>query len=391
MGKNRNKAIIAGAAATWVKARAGLTLLRIAFQTFKRPGRSLKALRMLLRQRSRLHGNSKDHKIVHSGGRYFWSIYSPGFPSEKFNSIIKREIQRAFPAYGDHSEIPLQTLILGISSRCNFHCEHCYEAPRISETEHLTEEELCIVMEDALSNGVRHMQIGGGEPLMRYEELKKIMERAGGKMDFWISTTGDGLTAEKAAELKKTGLTGATISLDHWDRAFHDRFRGTPGAFDLAVSAVRHCQDAGIIPNLTLCVTREMATPAHLIRYLDLARDLKVPFVRFLEPRRTGRYAGKDVLLREREQETVLQTYLKMNSERKYRSYPIIQYPGYHQRKLGCFGAGNRYLYINSRGDYQGCPFCEGSVGNIRTMDLRSAINLLQTRGCQLFRTNHEV
>ena len=143
------------------------------------------------------------------------------------------------------------------------------------------------------------------------------------------------------------GMTGATISLDHWNKDDHDRFRNFSGAFDFAVEAVENCNAAGIITNLTLCVTREMATEDNLIRYLEFARELQVPFVRFLEPRKVGNYAGKDVLLREKEQRIVLDFYLRMNSHRKYSSYPIIQYPGYHQRKLGCFGSGNRYLYIN--------------------------------------------
>jgi MoaA/NifB/PqqE/SkfB family radical SAM enzyme len=391
MGREKNNAIITGAGAAWIKTRTGLALVRIAFQTFRNPVRSLRALRLLIQQRARLHGNKKDHKIVRSGNRYFWSIYTPGFPSDQFNAIIKREILRAFPSSANGSGIPLQTLILGLSSRCNYHCEHCFEAERLDEKEHLTREDLISVMEDAVSNGVRHLQFGGGEPMLRFDDMLQVMNQARGTMDFWISTSGFGFTRERAHELRKAGMTGAAISLDHWDKTSHDRFRGFPGAFELAMDAVRHCHDAGIIPNLTLCVTREMANEENLLTYLDLAREMRVPFVRFLEPRKAGNYAGKNILLRENEQRNVLHFYLKMNSQRSYRSYPIIQYPGYHQRKLGCFGAGNRYLYVNSRGEYQGCPFCDGSVGNIRDMNLQSAISLLQSKGCNLFRTNHEV
>jgi MoaA/NifB/PqqE/SkfB family radical SAM enzyme len=116
-----------------------------------------------------------------------------------------------------------------------------------------------------------------------------------------------------------------------------------------------------------------------------------VPFVRFLEARRVGNYAGKDVLLSPEQEKTVVQFYLKINGSKKYRSYPIIQYPGYHQRKLGCFGAGSRYLHIDAVGDYHACPFCRGAVGNIRDMRLTEAIPLLQERGCHLFKTKVHV
>lgn len=346
---------------------------------------------MLLRQRTRLHGNRKDHKIVRSGPLYYWSIYTPGFPSEGFNAIIRREVLRAFPAKGDGSKPSLQTLILAISSRCDYHCEHCFEGGRLGKDELLTLKDLEKIMNDAASNGIRHLQFGGGEPMLRFDDMIRIMKPFRSSMEYWISTSGHGFTEEKAHEMKAAGMSGANISLDDFDQERHDRFRGAPGAYDMAIEAVHHCHRAGIIPNLTICVTRSMASREKLMRYLELARDLRVPFVRFLEPRKIGNYADKDILLRAEEQRTLLDLFILVNSRREFRSYPIIQYPGYHQRKVGCFGSGNRYLYINAKGDYQGCPFCGGSVGNFQDMNLEQAIHQLQARGCQLFKTNHEV
>lgn len=391
MGRRRNNGIITGWPAAWIKFRAGIRLLVISFVTHRNPVHALSALRMLLHQRTRLHGNRKDHKIVRSGSLFYWSIYTPGFPSDGFDDIIRREIQRAFSGSGNGKTPSLQTLILAISSRCNYHCEHCFESKNMGAGEHLTLEELGKIMDDAAVNGIRHIQFGGGEPMMRFEDMIRIMKPFNGSMEFWISTSGYGFTLEKAYDMKVAGMTGANISLDDHDRERHDRFRGAPGAFDLAIEAVHHCHKAGIIPSLTLCVTRQMATRENLMKYLHLAREHDVPFVRFLEPRKIGSYAGKDVLLRSTEQRTLLDLFRHVNSSKRYRSYPIIQYPGYHQRKIGCFGAGNRYLYINAKGDYQGCPFCEGIAGNFRDMNLTEAIDLLKARGCQLFKTNHEV
>ena len=121
---------------------------------------------------------------------------------------------------------------------------------------------------------------------------------------------------------------------------------------------------------------------------MTLARKMEVPFVRFLEARKAGNYAGKDVLLSKEEQAALVQFYLHMNGSKKYRSYPIIQYPGYHQRKLGCYGSGNRYIHVDSAGNYHSCPFCRGAVGNIKEMELKEGIRLLREKGCQLFKTN---
>jgi MoaA/NifB/PqqE/SkfB family radical SAM enzyme len=227
--------------------------------------------------------------------------------------------------------------------------------------------------------------------MLRFQEMMQVMEPGKGSTEFWLSTSGYELTEEKALALKAAGVTGAAISLDHWDPEKHNRFRKHPDAFRWVLEAIKNCRTAGIIPNLTLCVTRDMATEADLIKYLELAREMGVPFVRFLEARRVGNYAGKDVLLSPEQEKTVVQFYLKINGSKKYRSYPIIQYPGYHQRKLGCFGAGSRYLHIDAVGDYHACPFCRGAVGNIRDMRLTEAIPLLQERGCHLFKTKVHV
>ena len=131
-----------------------------------------------------------------------------------------------------------------------------------------------------------------------------------------------------------------------------------------------------------------MAREDYLMLYLELAKKLGVPFVRFLEARRVGNYAGKDVFLSREQQNTVLDFYLRINGNSEFRSFPIIQYPGYHQRMLGCFGAGNRYLHIDANGDYHACPFCRAKTGNIRELKLHDAIPLLQQKGCHLFKSH---
>jgi len=341
---------------------------------------------MLLKQRRRLHGNRKDHKIVRSGERYYWSIYTPGFPSRGFNSMIRQEILRALPS--ELNEVPLQTLILSISSRCHYKCEHCFEGNNIQSKEALSMADLTKVIRDAIHLGIPHLQIGGGEPMLRFRDMITLLELGKEHMEFWLSTSGFELTKVRARELKAAGLTGANISLDHWDEEKHNRFRNHPEAYKWALEAVENCKAAGILPNLTLCVTREMARQKQLMKYLGLARDLDVPFVRFLEARKAGNYAAKDVLLNKKEQQIVVDFYQSMNGSARYRSYPIIQYPGYHQRKTGCYGAGNRYIHIDSAGSYHSCPFCRGAVGNIREMELNQGIRLLREQGCQLFKTN---
>jgi MoaA/NifB/PqqE/SkfB family radical SAM enzyme len=386
MRKEKSSALVTGWAARVIKLKAGLTLLGISFSAFRNPVRSVRVLFRLLGQRRRLHGNRKDHKIVRHGNRYYWSIYTPGFPSRGFNSMIEQEIRRA--SEPGSRDIPLQTLILSISSRCHYQCEHCFEGKNLEKWEKLSLPDLVKVLNEAIQMGIPHIQIGGGEPMLRFRDLIRLIQLGRDHLEFWLSTSGYGLTRQKAWDLKVAGLTGANISLDHWQAEKHNQFRKHPEAYRWALEAVENCKNVGILPNLTICITRGMAREEQLMRYLTMARNLEVPFVRFLEARKAGNYEGKDVLLTDEEQRAVMEFVLQMNGSKKYNTYPIIQYPGYHQRNTGCYGAGNRYIHIDAAGSYHSCPFCRGAVGNIKDMALQEGINLLREQGCQLFKIN---
>lgn len=389
MGSIPRTKLIHGWSASQVKLRAGLRLWKISRKIFPNRREALAAFSMLINQRKRLHGNKKDQKLVRAGNKYFWSIYTPAFPSEQFDQLIERELKKAY--HPDEASSSLQTLILSISSRCHYACEHCYEGNNLQEWEALTVADLAKVIREAIELNIPHIQIGGGEPMLRSRDLTKLMELAKGKIDFWLSTSGYGFTLEKAWDLKVAGLTGAAISLDHWDEDTHNRFRKHPEAFRWAIEAVENCKKCGIVPNLTLCVSRELANEEQLMRYVNLAKNLGVPFVRLLEPRKVGNYQDRDILLDKTQTKAVEDFFLKMNSSRHMRSYPIIQYPGYHQRKLGCYGGGNRYLFIDSLGNYHSCPFCRSDAGNIKEMSLAEAIPKIRELGCQAFKSNTDV
>jgi MoaA/NifB/PqqE/SkfB family radical SAM enzyme len=80
--------------------------------------------------------------------------------------------------------------------------------------------------------------------------------------------------------------------------------------------------------------------------------------------------------------------FREINSSDKYMDYPIVTYPGYHQRRIGCLGAGNRYLYIDSVGNIHACPFCQRIAGNAVNDRLEDAVSVLREYGCQKYEMN---
>ena len=168
------------------------------------------------------------------------------------------------------------------------------------------------------------------------------------------------------------------VSLDHHLAQQHNKFRGNENAFSWAVSAVSNANRVGLVTALSLCATKFYISPENLAKYMALAKKLGVSFVQFLEPREEGRYKGKNVMLQEDHIKVLDETYLRYNSLKRYESYPIINSLGYHQRKIGCFGGGNRFFYIDTDGDAHLCPYCVGKSSSALHSSPKEVISQLR-------------
>ncbi|PYQ19180.1 MAG: hypothetical protein DMF79_13210 [Acidobacteria bacterium] len=204
----------------------GMLWSRIAWLSLRlhrRPWRAARALGRLVAERAR-HRRRVTAKYARAGGRYFWDLYAPGWPSLAFDRFVERELARAVSSPGSPG---LQTLIFAITKRCPLRCEHCCEWDALNRREALSREDLRRIVSRFQERGVAQILLSGGEPLQRIEDILDVVAAAGGKSDFWILSSGRGLSAERAFRLGDAGLTGVVLSLDHWDPGEHDRFRGS--------------------------------------------------------------------------------------------------------------------------------------------------------------------
>lgn len=369
-----------------IRIRIMLAIVRLARKHHGTSRKALPALLKIIRKRRMIHGNRFMLKYVHAGGRYFSALNVPGYPSKAFDRFIEHELIRSDPQADSRKS--LHTAVFSITSRCKLHCEHCCEWNNISSKECLSMDELKIIQQKLHELGISHLDYSGGEPLSRLDALLELLASGRGDVDYWILSSGFEMTEDIARQLKEDGLTGVVISLDHWDEEFHNTFRNHPESFFWVREAVRNCRIAKLTTGLSICATKEFISEPNLWKYADLARSWGVGFIRILEPRQAGFYAGKDVLLSGSHTKILEQFFLDINSKRKFRTYPIVIYPGYHQRKVGCLGAGNRYVYIDSRGDLHACPFCQDPKGNALREDLHESIGLIRETGCHRFKTN---
>lgn len=109
---------------------------------------------------------------------------------------------------------------ISITDRCNLRCKYCMpqDISKLEVEQILTYEEILQIAETAVSLGITHFRITGGEPLVRsgcvdfVAQLKSIR----GVQSVTMTTNGV-LLAKYDSELKQAGLDGVNVSLDTLD------------------------------------------------------------------------------------------------------------------------------------------------------------------------------
>lgn len=380
--------LITGWRTRLIRKRVQFFIVGEAFKMFRNPFLAISEMKRLRDLRNSAHGSTIISKYVKSGNQFYWNTDYCGYPSANIKSLIHSEFLRNRPngINGFGNQPNLQTLIWGITNRCPLSCLHCYEWDNIAQRDSLDLASLIKILNIFKANGIRHIQFSGGEPLARFNDLVELIREASPVMDCWVLTSGFGLTDEKAQAMRKAGLTGVNISLDHWDAVLHNKFRNNDKSYEMAMDAVKNCLDAGLIVSLSLCATREFVTEENLMKYATLAKNIGVHFIRILEPRAVGKFSRQMVHLEKQQVELLSDYTIRLNADPQYHDYPIVAFFGYHQRKLGCFGAGNRYIYADPNGDVHACPFCRGKMGNLLNESFSQIMDKTKGIGCHEFK-----
>jgi MoaA/NifB/PqqE/SkfB family radical SAM enzyme len=351
-------------------------------RTSRSPREAFRAISALARRRPQqwttptcTTGLFTSQRCVRVGGRYFFDPSVPGWPSRAFDRTVMRELRGL--AGGDAL---LHIAVVAVTTTCGYRCEHCFEGDTLNTRDRMTGGDLSRLAERLAAAGASQLLLAGGEPLRRVRDVLAMTAAVSADVDVWIATSGAGLTAAHARRLRSAGLTGVVLSLDHWDAAAHDRFRGVPGAFDAVARAARHARDADLVVAFSLCPTREFITGDHLDRYAERARALGAHFLQIIEPVAMGRYSGSPVALGAAEQRRLEAFAARLNGDR-YGQWPTVRYLDWSARVWGC-GGGRRYVYVDAGGHVHACPFCRTPGGSTHTGSFADALDTVARRGC---------
>lgn len=324
---------------------------------YKNPIRAFKAMRAMIGRFKRITGKSKLVRAFKVDGKYYWDIFNPGWPSQGFNAFFSSHLLEEIPI-DSNKPFPIRRLTVAFTKRCPLSCEHCSEADTLYNKDALHVDEFISKIDNYLEKGLGQIQYSGGEPLVRFDDLLKMLSRYKGKLDQWVFTSGYGLTKEYAINLKNAGVNGVAISLDHFNEEKHNLFRGNNKSFYWVKEAIKNLQELDVFIALNICPTKELVESGGIENIIEIATDLNVPIINIIEPRAVGNYFGKNVELEKRHFEMIKALSNKYNFEKSLFDKPTVLFPAGYREKITC-GGGRSYLFIDYDGQLYPCPFCK--------------------------------
>jgi radical SAM protein with 4Fe4S-binding SPASM domain len=196
-----------------------------------------------------------------------------------------------------------------LTQRCNLFCTHCYMSafPHADTSADFTTEECFKVMDDiAKVNPDVFLILTGGEPLVRKDIFDLASYASDKGFTVVLGTNGVLLREKQAQEMRRSGIQGASISLDSVDPEKHDRFRQLPGAFEGAIRATEILRAEGLDFSIHMSV---MAwNVGEIPAMIDFVRGLGAKVLNFFFLVQTGR--GKNIIDIQPDQYEEILTYL---------------------------------------------------------------------------------
>lgn len=311
-------------------------------------------------------------KIIKFNDVFVVNSFYPPFPGKAFEQLFggtSHSDRDLFKNFKNGKRIAPLSCYIAITSACQYHCWHCSAANR-GNTDNMSTGTVKALIKDLQDMGVAIIGFTGGEPLLR-EDLAEIISSIDDRSVSFVFSTGYGLTRKKALDLKKAGLFGFAVSLDHYNPSIHDRKRGYIGAFDKATEAIKTSIEAGLFTMLQVVATKELLKGKDIWKIIDLGKAFGVHEIRILEPMKSGRLIGADpnIFFTEDERNQLISIHKKAN---KLRGYPLVTTFAHfeNEEQFGC-SAGVHHSYIDTSGNLCPCDFIPLSFGNIKEENIK--------------------
>ena len=175
------------------------------------------------------------------------------------------------------------TLAVEVTRRCNCRCLYCYNvwkgAGTYPEDTELSSDDLLSLIKGVLAqSGIRHIQVTGGEPLLRPDLLLLIEGLRLLRVQVSLVTDGALIDKEMAAELLRLGVRPVQPTILAADREVHNRLKGVNN-FDATVDGVARLLRLGVPVSVAFVCTQDNAS--HFRSVVELCFALGVRVIAF--------------------------------------------------------------------------------------------------------------
>jgi Fe-coproporphyrin III synthase len=187
--------------------------------------------------------------------------------------------------------LPDRTVHLHPLARCNLACKHCYSNSSPTAEAALTPETVLASLPHLWKQGYKVISLSGGEPLL-YQALPEVIAEAK-QIGFRMAAISNGFRVNAKFSNRLQGMDGMAISFDGLQEV-HDRVRGNPRAYDMAMAGLRHLVETGIPAAAAFTVSTESIddVPA----FVEMVAEIGVKAVQLRPLVKAGRaitnYAG---------------------------------------------------------------------------------------------------
>ena len=285
-----------------------------------------------------------------------YSTWVPPIPSPAFKRMVAGRMKTAVL-----KKCRPEQVTISITEECPNRCLHC-ALPNKNNHSKLDPDEIMETIDQAINAGAVNIIFDGGEPL-GYTGLEELIAYVDPKKAIAsLFTSGAGLTLEKAASLRKSGLYSISVSIDSPFEEKHDEMRGVKGVFKTAAEGIQNSLKAGLLVNMYVVLA------PHNVNDLEeiwaLAKEWKVHELSFYEIVPTGRWMNRENDVLTPEQHEKFQNFVEKCSN-DLRGPRIFSGPQII-REFGCM-AGREWLHITPEGNILPCSCVPISYGNIKS------------------------
>ena len=261
---------------------------------------------------------------------------------------------------------PPYTLVISITSKCNYSCKGCW-AKKYDNKSELSYEKWKEILSEAKNDmGIFSFYVTGGEPFLR-EDFYDIAKEFNDCL-FFTYTNASLLTDENIAKIKTLGNIYPMISVNGLEKDNTELRK--QGSFGLAFDAMEKLSSAGIFWGTSTVATGNNIETICSSDYYKMLSDNGAFWSWIFDFVPSGAEEDLDCILNG---EQKLRLHKAVYDARN--TYPMVTFDFYDAYETGgCTAAGNRIVHITSNGDIEPCPFIHLSTDNLKNKTLKEAI-----------------